>query len=232
MHLRRGMTLAVLIAGAWQFTGVGAVPIAISVLGRTQLDDSFASNLEELQALVPDDCSDRVAKRRAEADRQAIQQASLSLQRAQQSNEALYDDERAKAILKYVESLPPLRQSLIAKAQPEWDTGVTARMVKASYEYIDSLQGVLVTMAAFYPKGNFGYDDPHCYFSEVISSRFAWHRSLAEPDGPGTGGSIIHVTVSGSVVSDVEKMVEDMAVALVGYDDRFDWRGWSSRWNE
>ena len=232
MHLRRGMTLAVLIAGAWQFTGVGAVPIAISVLGRTQLDDSFESNLEELQALVPDDWNDRVAKRRAEADRQAIQQAPLSLQRAQQSNEALYDDERANAILKYVESLPPLRQGLIAKAQPEWDTGVTARMVKASYEYIDSLQGVLVTMAAFYPKGNFGCDDPHRYFSEVISSRFAWHRSLAEPDGPGTGGSIIHVTVSGSVVSDVEKMVEDMAVALVGYDDRFDWRVWSSRWNE
>ena len=232
MHLRRGMTLALLIAGAWQFTGVADAPIAISVLGRTQLDDSFASNLEELQAPVPDDCNDRVAKRRAETDRQAIQQAPLSSQDAQQSNEALYDDERANAILKYVESLPPLRQGLIAKAQPEWDTGVTARMVKASYEYIDSLQGVLVTMAAFYPKGNFGYDDPHRYFSEVVSSRFAWHRSLAEPDGPGTGGSIIHVTVSGSVVSDVEKMVEDMAMALVGYDDRFDWRGWSSRWNE
>ena len=68
------MTLAVLIACAWPFTGaahaqgiieevivtaqkreenVADVPIAISVLGRTQLDDSFASNLEELQALVP-----------------------------------------------------------------------------------------------------------------------------------------------------------------------------------
>ena len=76
MRLRRGMTLAVLIAGAWQFTGAGAVhaqaiieeitvtaqkreenvadvPIAISVLGREQINGSFANNLEELQALVP-----------------------------------------------------------------------------------------------------------------------------------------------------------------------------------
>ncbi len=76
MRLRRGMTLAVLIAGAWQFIeaeavhaqaiieeitvtaqkreeNIADVPIAISVLGREQIDGSFASNLEELQALVP-----------------------------------------------------------------------------------------------------------------------------------------------------------------------------------
>ncbi|MEM8814546.1 MAG: TonB-dependent receptor [Pseudomonadota bacterium] len=76
MRLTRGMTLAMLIAGVWQFghvgevhaqamieeitvtaqkreENIGDVPVAISVLGREQIDTSFASNLEELQALVP-----------------------------------------------------------------------------------------------------------------------------------------------------------------------------------
>ncbi len=76
MRLKRGMTLAILVAGGLQFglmsdvvaqalieeitvtaqkreENVQDVPIAISVLGRDQIDTSFANNLEELQALVP-----------------------------------------------------------------------------------------------------------------------------------------------------------------------------------
>ena len=200
---------------------------------ETMVSGGFGRKLKfEVVVRYRDDWNNRVAKRRAEADRQAIEQAPLSLQRAQQSNEALYDDERANAILEYVKSLPSLRQHLVARAQPEWDSGVTARMVEASYGYIDALQGILVTMAAFFPKGHFGDDDPHRCFSEIVSSRFAWHRSIAEPDGPGTGGTIIHVTTSDGVTTDVEKMVEDMAMSLVGYDDRFDWRGWPSLWSQ
>ena len=112
------------------------------------------------------------------------------------------------------------------------DTGVTARVVQASYDHIDALQGVLVTMADFYPSGNFDGKDPHRFFSDQVSSRFSWHRSHAEPDGPGTGGTIVNILVVANVVSDVEKMVADMADSLVGYDDRFDWREWRKLWNE
>ena len=28
----------------------------------------------------------------------------------------------------------------------------------------------------------------------------------------------------------VEEMVEEVALSLVGYDDRFDWKNWPSRW--
>ena len=95
----------------------------------------------------------------------------------------------------------------------------------------DALQGLLVTLAGLYPRGSFG-EDPHRLFSEVIASRFRWHRAHSEPDGPGTGGTIVNVVCSGNVVEDVEKMVENMAQSLVGYDDRFDWRAWPSRWRE
>ncbi len=78
MRLTRGMTLAIVIAGTVQLASPGTafaqgsslieeitvtaqkreenvqdVPIAISVLGEQQINDSFASNIEELQALVP-----------------------------------------------------------------------------------------------------------------------------------------------------------------------------------
>ena len=36
----------------------------------------------------------------------------------------------------------------------------------------------------------------------------------------------------GNVQADVEKMVEDMVMSIVGYDDRFDWKGWPIRWKE
>ena len=76
MRLKRGVTLAMLIAGVWQFgatnevsaqgvieeitvtaqkreENVGDVPVAVSVLSSEQINSSYASNLEELQALVP-----------------------------------------------------------------------------------------------------------------------------------------------------------------------------------
>jgi hypothetical protein len=82
----------------------------------------------------------------------------------------------------------------------------------------------------YYPKGHFSAKDPHQFFSEQISLRFEWHRSHVEPSGAGTGGTIVNVTCSGNVSTDIEKMVEDMVMSLVGYDDRFDWRGWPTRW--
>ncbi|MBU8921210.1 MAG: hypothetical protein KOO63_05260 [Bacteroidales bacterium] len=125
-------------------------------------------------------------------------------------------------------ALPELGRQLRNNAQVEWDSGVTSRMVNGSYDYINSLKGLLVQMARFYPDGTF--DDPQTFFSEQVASRFRWHRSYAVPDGPGTAGTIVNVTVSGAVVDDVEKMVEEMAMALVGYDDRFDWRNWPKLW--
>ena len=166
----------------------------------------------------------RVKKRRDEADSLAVSKVSGVKSRIQKTETIPYSEERSNMILEYINSLPALRKQLRQKVQLEWDSGVTSRMVTASYEYVDGLQGILVTLASFYPSGNFGGDDPHKFFSELISSRYTWHRSHAEPDGPGTGGTIVNVTTSGRVVSDVEKMVEDMAQSLTGYDDPFNWR--------
>ena len=121
---------------------------------------------------------------------------------------------------------------MFRQAKPKWDTGVTTTVVQASYDYIDSLTSVLITLAKYLSPAQFGNQSPNEYFSEIISSRFQWHRTLAEPYGPGTGGTIVNINICGGVISDVEKMVEDMVMALVGYDETFDWRGWPIRWRK
>ncbi|GAG01434.1 unnamed protein product, partial [marine sediment metagenome] len=40
----------------------------------------------------------------------------------------------------------------------------------------------------------------------------------------------VNVICSGSVLEDTENMIEDMARALAGYDNKFDWENWSKRW--
>lgn len=199
---------------------------------QTQLSGGFGRKLNaELVLNYREEWSARVVQRRDAADRTAVKKmvGPAPVPARGPVETVPYSDERADAILTYVESLPDTRAGLRRTAQAQWDTGVTATMVQASYDYIDALQGVLLTLAGFYPRGSFG-EDPHRFFSEIVASRFLWHRTHAEPDGPGTGGTIVNVISSGNVVDDVEKMVENMALSLVGYDDRFDWRGWPSRW--
>jgi hypothetical protein len=199
---------------------------------ETQVSGGFGRRLTDALVMkYRDEWLARVTQRRDCADRAAVAKmiAPASIPSVGPVETVPYSQERAEAILAYVESLPDLRAQLRKTTQAGWDTGVTATMVQASYDYIDALQGVLVTLAGFYPRGSFG-DDAHRFFSDVIASRFRWHRAHSESHGPGTGGTIVNVATSGNVADDVDKMIEDMAQSLVGYDDRFDWRKWPSRW--
>jgi hypothetical protein len=215
------------------------VPANLAVLclechNRTQVSGGFGRQLTDTLVIkYRDEWLARVIQRRDAADRTAVEKmVGPAVAVSEGPIETLpYSEKRADAILAYVQSLPDLRAALRKKAQTGWDTGVTATMVQASYDYIDALQGVLVILAGFYPRGSFG-DDAHRFFSQMGASRFRWHRAHSEPHGPGTGGTIVNVNCSAKVVGDVENMVEDMARSLVGYDDRFDWRGWPSRWRE
>jgi hypothetical protein len=130
----------------------------------------------------------------------------------------------------YINALPEFKAALLRQAQPKWDTGVTSIMVQANYDYIDSLTGIQVTLAKFISPQQFESKNPQDFFSEVISTLFRWHRTINEPHGPGTGGSIVNVLVSGNVIADVEKMVEEMVMSFVTYEDSFDWKDWLKRW--
>lgn len=201
----------------------------------TQLKGGFGRKLNaHIVIKYRDEWIERVKLRRNLADEMAVKrqvgEISLSQQIETSPQPVIQHTQLKDPPMDYINSLPEFKAALLRQAQPKWNTGVTATMVQANYDYIDSLNGILVTLAGYYSPEQFGNQSAQEYFSEIISSRFHWHRAIAEPHGPGTGGTIVNVTCSGGVMDDVEKMVEDMVMALVGYDDSFDWRGWPKRW--
>ncbi|MFH1852125.1 MAG: HNH endonuclease signature motif containing protein [Candidatus Neomarinimicrobiota bacterium] len=181
-----------------------------------------------------DEWISRVALRRDLADKRAVNRhvgsSSISEVIEVGPEPTTHHEELREPPINYINALPEFKAALLKQAQPKWDTGVTATMIQANYDYIDSLTGILVTLAKYISPKQFEGKDPHEYFSEAISFRFMWHRTINEPFGPGTGGTIVNVLVGGGVIGDVEKMVEDLVMGLVGYDDSFDWKNWPKRW--
>lgn len=200
----------------------------------TQIRGGFGRKLNsDLVTKYRDAWIERVTKRRELADEMAVKREATNESISElvaQNVPSLEPETLQEPPMYYINALPEFKSALLKQAQPRWDTGVTSTMVQANYDYIDSLTGILVTLAKHISPKQFEGMDPQEYFSEVISSRFRWHRTINEPHGPGTGGTIVNVLVGGSVISDVEKMVEDLVMGLVGFDDSFDWRNWPKRW--
>ena len=197
----------------------------------TQINGGFGRKLTaDLVSKYRNDWQKRVKYRRDESDSIAISKSAKISEVLTKKESVLYLDERSNAILEYVNFLPTLRKELKQVAKLGWDTGTTSKMVDASYHYIDSLQGILFTLSKFYPQDTFD-SDSHKFFSEYIASSFKWHRAHMEPDGPGTGGTIINVQCCNNVIGDIEKMIHDISFSLVGFDDRFNWKEWPKLWN-
>lgn len=195
---------------------------------ETQLRGGFGKHLTEpLVKKYRDEWHERVTQRRDEADKFAISKMAGAVQ---MNFTTTTETPSRPSLYAYLDSIPEIKKALSNKCRPEWDSGVTSRMNQASYDYIDGLQGVLVGLARFYSSEAFGGQEPHAFFSEIISSRFRWHRTHMEPNGPGTGGTIIGTMCGGSVMADVERMVVDMVLSLIGYSDEYSWKDWKRRW--
>ena len=137
----------------------------------------------------------------------------------------------------YINTLPEFRLALLAQRAAklevaELEAGVvsTSAMVNASWDYIDSITGILITLSDYYSARHFSNKPPAEYFSEIISSRAEWHRTIAEPAGPGTGGTMISIIVAERVWADVEEMVEDVVSFLTLGEESFDRDSWPKRW--
>jgi hypothetical protein len=195
---------------------------------ETQIKGGFGKHLTApVVKKYRDEWLVRVQQRRDEADRFAISKmVGTSAMQSYVENEI----PPRSSLYFYLDSIPDIKKELYSNAQPEWDSGVTARMNQASYDYIDGLQGILVGLSKFYSAEAFDGQEPHEFFSEIISSRFRWHRTHCEPDGPGSGGAMIGIMCGGAVSSDVEKMVEDMVLSLIGYSDEYSWKRWMQQW--
>ena len=200
---------------------------------QTQMRGGFGRGLTVgVVSKFHDEWLSRVQERRRQADRLAVErtvnEAMDTLDNVNTAGAAL---SAGQPYRDYINVLPSLKARWAARSQAERDTGITARMVQASYDYIDTLTGVLCTLAGHYPEGHFGDMRSQEFFSEQIAARFAWHRAHLEPEGTGTGGTIVNVMCCSKVEADVEGMVRDIVGSMLSADDGFDWRQWLARWD-
>ena len=129
----------------------------------------------------------------------------------------------------YINLLPKFKSDLIQQTKKRKRAGTTLDIVQASNDYADSLTGILVTLANYYSPECFGDQSPQEFFSEIISARFRLHSALAEPDGPGTGGTIAGILRVRSRIADIERIVEDMVSGL--WEERYsEYEDWQKRW--
>lgn len=178
-----------------------------------------------------DDWLARVKSRRREADRiAAMKMTGIDTPPATTREEATALKIPAdQALVAYVEGLPVALAKAYEKAQPLFDSGVTAQMIQGNYDVIDVVVQMWCHLATWFPEKQFGGKPAEKYFSEFVSLRFEWHRALAEPEGVGKGGTIVGVMAGGSVLADVEQAVEETVQALLADTEGFSFRNWQAR---
>ena len=132
--------------------------------------------------------------------------------------------------LRLFESLPELKAIARRTAQPGWDTGITIEMRKATYYVVDFYEIIWLKLAEFYPVKHFGKDWASAHIKMYIRERYKFHWAKHEPGGLGTGGTIVGVLTGGDVMQDLDRLIVETAMAVVGYRDAFDFKAWHSRW--
>jgi len=200
---------------------------------QTQVRGGFAKKLKAADVVRHrDDWIERVKLRRQKADELVIQQMAGAAPPKQVSAED-WNSPSEEAIIGYLKVLPHIRRGAIAAARSLWDSGITSEMRQGSYEAIEILSAAWIRLANFYPPKHFGEKAPDHFFSEFVVQRFAWHRRISEPRGPGSSGTIVAVIAGGAVLNDVATAITETVEGLViGYSlTDFDLEKWRSDWD-
>jgi len=211
-------------------------PINLAVLcfdchDKTQIKGGFARKLDAAQVIhYRDDWSKRLQERRNEADKIAAaaqggdpQSATSPIRR-----ESVPDPRR---IANYIRTLPAVLRDIYSRSKPKWDSGNTPRMNEGSRDVIDVLEQVLITLADTYPPQHFGGRSSRDYMNAMTAARYIWHRAHLEPNGVGTGGTIIRTITGGCVMADLEEMVDEIVASLSEHLPDFDFESWRNEWN-
>jgi hypothetical protein len=199
---------------------------------KTQLRGGFAKQLKAADVIrFRSDWVRRVSMRRDKADQIVI--AHMTGTTPKQLTDEDWDKPSEAKVIGLLNALPSLRRATIAQAQPRWDTGISSEMRQGSYDAIELLERAWRQLARFYPPDHFGGRPADQFLSEFISGRFAWHRRLCDPFGPGSSGTIVHEIVGGLVLDDIAnaiaETVEGLFIGLALMD--FDLRNWRSEWD-
>jgi hypothetical protein len=131
-----------------------------------------------------------------------------------------------------LESLPhQLHAALELAREQRWGkAATTAGMIEGTYAVVQVLRDMWTKLAQEFPPECFD-NDPELFWQRNLSQRAAWHRVLAEPYGPGTGGTIVGVLVAGAIMREAMRAVRETAEALMGLGVRMtELTAWQEAW--
>jgi len=196
---------------------------------RTQIRGGFGRKLTALDVRKHrGDWVERVRQRRARADELAAQAMARAVAEPPKRSHGRFIVPPAALI----STLPAIRKEALAMAHQHWPGFATADVMDKLADYIESLKGILTTLAAFYPINHFGDKPARLYFDEQILDRGRWHRAHMEPGDPGSGGTIIGPMVAARVAGDVEQMIVDIVAYLNLDPDREPkFEDWKAAWD-
>ena len=202
---------------------------------ETQIEGGFGRKLNApLVTKYRDEWLQVVRLRRDLANERAVTrqvgEASISQQLKSEPKIKVRQTQLKDPPYDYINSLPDFKLALLQQLKKRLDDGSTLDVIQASNDYVDSLTGILVTLANYYSPNCFGDQSPQDFFSEIISSRYRLHAIIAEPHGPGTGGTIVGVLSMGNLISDIENIIEAMVSGL--WEERYSkYEDWQKRWH-
>lgn len=206
----------------------------------TQMRGGFGRALRAPDVIIArDDWLETVARRRKMADEAAVQ-AGLGLQDGPRA--VVQPDDPALSISsgpvteaaqdKLLEGLPAMLTAARALAQDAWDTGGTSQMTEATWDVVSVVVDIWVRLARRYPAGHFDGQDPRDFFDAHLRQRGEWHQLIAEPDGAGTGGTIIRVIAAAAMLDEAQRMVEETVATLWSYEDVEGLNHWRKAWRK
>jgi hypothetical protein len=196
----------------------------------TQVKGGFGRKLDAVQVRkYREDWLQRVESRRNAADHiAAAHQSAPAPARPAQRRDGLPDPKR---VANYIRTLPAIRRDIYDRSKELWDSGVTPKMKQGNNDVIDVLEQILATLVSFYPAGHFDNQEPHDYINAITASRYMWHWSRLEPNGPRTRGTIVGPIAGGCVIDDLEHMVLELVSELSECLDDFEYDHWKKEWD-
>ncbi len=200
---------------------------------QTQVKGGFGRTLNTAQVTTyRDDWEKRVAENRERADKLLLEK-QIGVIGSAIKIEGEWHSPGKIELLAYVESIPDTMKRAYDLAQSEWDKGATNVVAQATYQVTAVAERLWVGLSAWYPPRHFEEKEATEFIGEFLRQRYDLRHSLMEPDGIGTGGSMMRPLVAYGVLLDLQELIVltvqmlltfvqvDTGISIVTWVERF-----------
>lgn len=146
----------------------------------------------------------------------------ISLNNYQSTEEAL--------IVQLIASLPQRLMIISSAAQQQIDECTTVGMVIGRMDIINHLKSMLVELLHYWPDSFFTESTPDSYADKMVYDSARLYHTILEPDGPGTGGSIVGPMTCGLVLDDLQSKIPTIVRSLIPLCSSFNFDIWLNAW--